>query len=147
MSATLELFEVKIRKPGDRITAAGKKVEGGKVISRHFFRRSAEKAVVAAQSLRIGNVIGVKRVRRNDIIGDLVKNKEIMRLVGPRVNYNVKQVREVKKDLAAAKDVIVQDLSLSSIVYGNQGSSPEEKVRRSKRLEYNRKHDLKEETE
>ena len=88
-----------------------------------------------------------KRVRRNDIIGDLVKNKEIMRLVSPRVNYNVKQVREVKKDLAAAKDVIVQDLSLSSIVYGNQGSCPEEKVRRRKRLEYNRKHDLKEETE
>lgn len=147
MSAVLELFEVKIRKPGDRITTNGKKVEGGKIISRHFFRRSAEKAVVAAKALNVGNVVGIKRVRRNDIIGDLTRNKELRKLITPKVNYNIKLVKEVKKDLAAQNDVIVQDLSLSSIIYGNQGSSPVEKERRSKRLEYNRRHDLKEDVE
>jgi len=141
MSTILELFEVKIRKRGDRITSTGKKVEGGKIVSRHFWRKDPKQAEDCAKALRIGSVVNVKRVRREDIIGDLTQNKSIRGLITKRVDYSIK---EVKKDLRAENDVMVQDLSLSSIVYGDKGTSgntPEQKEKRARRLEYNRKHE------
>lgn len=141
MGTILELFEVKIRKPGDRITSTGKKVEGGKIISRHFFRRDPEQAKECGEALRLGHVVSVKRVHKEDIIGDLVNNKSIKMLITKRIDYSA---REVRKDLQAKNDVIVQDTSLSSIVFGG-GNSPEDKERRSKRIEYNRKHERQEE--
>jgi hypothetical protein len=139
MGKALELFEVKIRKPGDRIMANGKKVEGGKIVSRHFFRRSAEKAVVAAKALQIGNVVGVKRVRRGDIIGDLTRNKSIRELI-----TRPKTLRELEQEKRIAKDVIVQNATLDSIVYGNiSEGGVASKEQRAKRLEYNRKHEHK----
>lgn len=132
MSSILELFEVKIRKPGDRITSTGKKVEGGKIVSRHFFRRNSKQAEDCGRALGIGIVIGVKRVRKEEIIGDLTQNKELRAFIKKPMS-----ARELEQDRRAQNDVIVQDVSLSSIVYGN---SPVQKERRSKRLEYNRKH-------
>ena len=64
MSTVLELFEVKIRKPGDRITRTGKRVEGGKIVSRHFFRKSPEHAKECGEALRIGHVVAVHRVHK-----------------------------------------------------------------------------------
>jgi hypothetical protein len=135
MTALLNLFEVKIRKPGDRITRTGKRVEGGKIISRHYFRRSKKQAEDQAKALKLGVVVGVHRVRKNDIIGDLANNKELKKLITARVNYNK---REVAKDLRAENDIIVQDVSLSSIIYGG-GQSPEAKEKRARRFEFNRK--------
>lgn len=113
MAKLLELFEVKIRLPGDRITASGKKVEGGKVVSRHYFRRSARQAEDCAKSLGIGSVIGSKKVHKDDIIGDLTKNKELRMLVERPMS-----VKELQSEQKLKNDVIVQDVSLSDIVFG-----------------------------
>jgi hypothetical protein len=113
MAKLLELFEVKIRLPGDRITANGKKVEGGKVVSRHYFRRSAKQAEDCAKSLGIGSVIGSRKVHKDDIIGDLTKNKELRLLVERPLS-----IRELQNEQKLKNDVIVQDVSLSDIVFG-----------------------------
>ena len=146
MGTVLELYEVKIRKPGDRITSAGKKVEGGKIVSRHWFRKDAQQAKDEGEGLGIGHVVAVHRVHKEDIIGDLVNNKGIRALITKRVDYNKQQVREVKKDLQAENDIMVQDISLSSVVFSG-GNSPESKERRSRRLAFTMKHELKKEAE
>ena len=102
-------FEVKLRKPGDRINGRGDKVEGGKIFSRHFGANNPDHAKRVAQRLaRKFNsiVVSVTKVHPEDIIGD-------------HNTWNLKDIIGVPKQ-ERRKDVILDNVTLDEIVYNKK---------------------------
>lgn len=78
------IFEIKFRKPGDRLNSNGNKIEGGQIFSRHFPANHYEHAKVRANGYAKKNgvkVISISKVHPEDVIGNH-KDWGLERLLG-----------------------------------------------------------------
>lgn len=68
-----QVYEAKIRRPGDRVDFNGNKVEGGKIFSRHFEANNtahAERVATRIAKKNGGRIVSLAKVDPQDIIGD-----------------------------------------------------------------------------
>lgn len=111
MSRTGQLYEVKLRVPGDRLRFNGNKVEGGKIFSRHFESNNYDSAKRKARAIakKFGSVIvSIGKVSSSDIIGDH-KTWGLDKLLGIPMPA-----------IERRKDVILDNIALDEIVFGNR---------------------------
>jgi len=104
-------YEVKLRRPGDRVDRNGDKVEGGKIFSRHFEANNPDHAKRIA--LRLANkfnsrVVSVGKVNPEDIIGDY-RTWGLKDIIG----IPMPERRE-------RRDVILDNVTLDEIVYNRR---------------------------
>jgi len=68
-----QIYEAKLRRPGDRIDGNGHKQEGGKIFSRHYEANNTDHAQRVASRLakKFGaRVVSITKFSPEDIIGD-----------------------------------------------------------------------------
>lgn len=98
-----DTYEVKLRRPGDRINGNGQKVEGGKTFSRHFEANNTKHAETVASKIakkQKAVIIGMFKVHHDDVIGDFR-------------TWGLEGIIGVPKKA----DVILDNMSLDEIVF------------------------------
>ena len=104
-----QIFEAKLRKPGDRTDGNGNRQEGGKIFSRHFEANNTDHAQRVALRLAkkfSSRIVSITKVHPEDIIGN-PKTWNLENIIG-------KPVQERRKD------VILDNITLDEIVYNRR---------------------------
>ncbi len=104
-------FEVKLKK-------------NGKIISRHVWATGEDGAVAkcAGKKHKDVRVIGVKKVRPEDVIGDLKLFKKLSDIVG-----------KIPPKFIVAP-IINEDTTLDSIIFGKKGGDRAERIRTNEKF-------------
>lgn len=98
-----QTYEVKLRRPGDRVDRNGDKKEGGKTFSRHFEANNTKHAERVATNIakkQKSVIVGVFKVHPEDVIGDF-KTWGLEGIIG----------------VPKKADVILDNMSLDEIVF------------------------------
>lgn len=97
-------YEVKIRRPGDRLLCNGQKVEGGEILSKMIEANKPEHAKARCKGL--GQILSIRRIKPDDVIGNL----DSMNLSGI-IGRPLKERRF---------DAIIDNTSLDEIIFGSR---------------------------
>ena len=62
-------YEIKIRKPGDRILTNGKRAEGGEILSKMVEANNPRHAGLMARGK--GQILSIRKIHKDDVMGDL----------------------------------------------------------------------------
>ncbi len=104
-------YLVKIRIPGNRIKEDGTIVQGGRILGRNIFANNPEHAKSRCENQ--GLVVSVRKTQPEYLLGDL-KKMHLEDVIGV-INVEKKKV-----------DVILDNVSLSEIVFGRKKHQEEE---------------------
>lgn len=102
-----QIYEAKLRKPGDRVDGNGNKQEGGKIFSRHFEANNTDHAQRVASRLAKKNgarIVSIAKVSAEKIIGD----------------FSTWGLRDIIGKPEKRRDVILDNVSLSDIVFNKR---------------------------
>ena len=89
----VSLFEIKLRRKGDRVNSNGKKVEGGKIFSRHFEANNIEHAERRAKKIKNTTIISIRKVHAGDIMGRH-ENWGLERILGMPIARKAGEINE-----------------------------------------------------
>lgn len=101
-----DTYEVKMRKPGDRIDKNGNKKEGGETLSRHFQANNTKHAERVASKIakKLKTVIiSVSKVHPEDVIGDFKR-------------WNLEPILGIPRK----EDIILDNIGLEDILFNKK---------------------------
>jgi hypothetical protein len=100
----LTWYEVKIRKPGDRLLNNGQRVEGGEIFSRLIEANKPDHA--RSRCRGFGQILSIRKIHKDDVIGTL-DSMNLSDIIG----------RPIKE---RRFDAIVDNTSLDELIFGSR---------------------------